>query len=114
MSIKKTSKVFHIIVKTEIEIDVTKTYPHIGFLKQFVPYELKNLVKDKTMVNLGMGRDVWLPFGILNAKNVIAYDLIDPVVALVGLGYKTTFRERFYGYANNLALDILSFMISFY
>ncbi len=51
----------------------------ISFLEQYVPAKLRNIATDKTVLYLGFGTDVWIPYGICDAKHVIAYDMIDTV-----------------------------------
>lgn len=48
-----------------------------SFLDEYVPAKLRNIATDKTMLYLGFGTDVWIPYGICDAKHVIAYDMID-------------------------------------
>ena len=91
-----------------MEIDLYQSYPHVEFLEKLSPKGLKDIATNRKIVYFGIGQDVWLPFGVLNAKDVVAYDMIDPVVAGVGMGYKASFKEKFYGYAKNLISDIES------
>lgn len=59
--------------------------------------------KAKTLIYLGIGTDVWVPFGILNATNVIAYDKIDPFYMLAP---GQTLTQQLYVYAVTLAAEI--------
>lgn len=75
------------------------------FLTDLVPKELHNLKPDK-LLYFGLGRDVWLPFGIIDAKHVIAWDRVDKDYIPVGIG--ATFRQKFYGYGIFLLQDLYS------
>lgn len=44
---------------------------------------MQDIAKGETLLYAGIGRDVWLLFGICNAKQVIAYDIVDPDYAYV-------------------------------
>jgi len=77
----------------------------VAYLSSHVPKELHDL-KPNRLLYPGLGRDVWVPFGILDATHVTAWDEIDEHV--IPVGWKASARQRLYGYAVLLTNDLLS------
>jgi hypothetical protein len=81
-------------------LDRNAPYAWIDFLEQHVP---RGLPKGKRLIYVGIGSDIWLPFGVFGATAVTAYDWIDPTIVPVG----ATAKERLYGYATVLRRNLL-------
>jgi len=77
----------------------------VEYLTDHVSKELHAL-KPATFIYFGLGRDVWVPFGILDARHVVAWDIIDEHV--IPVGWHASPRQRLYGYAVLLTNDLLS------
>src|SRR5690242_11079959 len=78
----------------------------IEYLKERVPKELHDL-KPGVLLYPGLGRDLWVPFGVLDATHVMAWDKVDEHYIPVGWGAGA--RQKLYGYAvllNNGLLNI--------
>jgi len=80
-------------------LDVYEPYAWRDWLESEIPLGVPRV---KRMIYIGIGTDVWVPFGILDAIDVTAYDMVDFVYVPVGKSK----RERLYGYAYELAKQI--------
>lgn len=77
----------------------------IDYLRERVPKELHAL-KPTVLLYPGLGQDIWVPFGVLDAKHVIAWDKVDEHYIPVGWGAGA--RQKLYGYAVLLNNGLLS------